>query len=123
MAGEYSDYEYVEAGKIDVKDLPPLDSETEKIMKGEFSTGFKLSILYYLFIFTIPVLNWFAPEFMFSSMFGGMTYAWFLTGIVAMAIAFIIAYIHTNRYEKRLAKYETGHTIKPDGSVDGRSAG
>lgn len=123
MAAEYTEYEYVEAGTVDIKDLPPLDSETEKIMKGEFSTGFKLSLLYYLFIFTIPVLNWFAPDFMFSHFWGGMTYSWFLTGIVAMAIAFIIAYVHTNLYEKRLNKYKTNSSTNAGGSIDGRTAG
>jgi uncharacterized membrane protein (DUF485 family) len=106
MAGEFTEYEYVEAGTVDVSELPPLDSETAKSMKEEFSTGFKLSTFYYLFIFTIPILNWFAPDFMFSNMWGGMTVSWFLTGIVAMGMAFVIAYIHTKRYEKRLERTE-----------------
>jgi uncharacterized membrane protein (DUF485 family) len=119
MAGEYTEYEYVEAGKIDISDLPPLDSDTEKIMKKEFSTGFKLSIFYYLFIFSIPVLNWFAPDFMFSKMWGGMTYAWFFTGIIAMGMAFVIAYVHTSLYEKRLKNTQQSEVI--DKPTDGRS--
>lgn len=106
MAGEYSEYDYVAAETIDVSELKPLDPETSKIMKGEFSTGIKFTIFYYIFILAIPVLNWFFDGFMFSRMWGGMTYSWFLTGIVAFAMAFIIAYAHTALYEKRLKKYQ-----------------
>ncbi|WP_243387894.1 hypothetical protein [Bacillus kexueae] len=101
MAGEYKEYDYVPAGSIDVSELEPLDSQTDRLMKQEFKTGFKLTIFYYAFILAIPVLNWFATDFMFSNMWGGMSYAWFLTSIVAMAMAFIIALIHTYLYEKR----------------------
>ncbi|UZN00352.1 hypothetical protein OL548_11915 [Lysinibacillus sp. MHQ-1] len=45
------DYEYVEAGTIDVKDLPPLDAATNKIMKDEFTTGLGLSVFYFILIF------------------------------------------------------------------------
>ena len=105
MASEFNDdYEYVAAEKIDIKDLPPLDAETNRIMKQEFSTGSKLTIIYYLFIFAIPILNWYAPDLFFSRFFGGMTYSWFFTSVIAMASAFIIAFIHTSLYEKRLKK-------------------
>lgn len=104
MAGEYSEYDYVAADTIDVSELEPLDPETRKIMKGEFSTGIKLTLFYYVFILSIPVLNWYADGFMFSRMWGGMTYSWFFTSIVAMGMAFIIAYVHTTLYEKRLKK-------------------
>jgi len=102
MAGEYSEYDYVAADTIDVSELEPLDPETRKIMKGEFSTGIKLTLFYYVFILSIPILNWYADGFMFSRMWGGMTYSWFFTSIVAMGMAFIIAYVHTTLYEKRL---------------------
>lgn len=105
MAGEYTEYDYVAADTIDVSELEPLDPETRKIMKGEFSTGLKLTLFYYIFILGIPVLNWYAGGFMFSRMWGGMTYSWFLTSVVAMALAFIIAYAHTTLYEKRLKNY------------------
>ncbi len=105
MGADYKDYEYVEAGTIDVKDLPPLDSSTAEIMRGEFRTGSKLTLFYFLFIFSIPVINWYAPSFAFSKFWGGMTVTWFITSIVAMAMAFIIAYIHTSLYERRLHKY------------------
>ena len=105
MASEFNDeYEYVAAEKIDIKDLPPLDADTNRIMKQEFSTGTKLTIIYYLFIFAIPILNWYAPDFFFSRFFGGMTYSWFFTSVIAMASAFIIAFIHTSLYEKRLKR-------------------
>lgn len=122
MASEYTEYDYVAAGTIDVSELPPLDSETDRIMKDEFSTGFKLTLLYYAFIFAIPILNWFAPDFMFSRFWGGMTYSWFFTGIVAMAMAFIIAYVHTALYEKRLQKYQ-GSTPSSLGNSEGRNIG
>jgi len=106
MAAEYQDYDYVEAGTVDAKDLPPLDATTRKIMKDEFSTGFVLTVIYFVFIFSIPIMNWFFPETAFSKFWGGMTFSWFVTTIVAMAIAFIIAFIHTTLYEKRLTKLE-----------------
>jgi uncharacterized membrane protein (DUF485 family) len=106
MAGEHTEYDYVAADTIDVSELKPLDPETRKIMKGEFSTGLKLTVFYYIFILAIPILNWFSGDFMFSRMWGGMTYSWFLTSVVAMAMAFIIAFAHTALYEKRLKNYQ-----------------
>ena len=44
------DYDYVEAGTIDVRDLPPLDATTNKIMKDEFTTGLGLTIFYFILI-------------------------------------------------------------------------
>jgi len=35
-----------------------------------------------------------------------MTVTWFVTTIVMMAMAFIIAYVHTAMYEKRLKQYD-----------------
>ncbi|WP_246860891.1 hypothetical protein [Bacillus sp. REN3] len=120
MAGEYTEYDYVAADTIDVSELEPLDPETKKIMKGEFRTGLKLTLFYYIFILSIPVLNWYAEGFMFSRLWGGMTYSWFLTSIVAMAMAFIIAYIHTYLYEKRL-KVNEKNTGAPAQSPEERS--
>lgn len=101
-----NDYEYVEAGTIDIKDLPPLDATTNKIMKDEFLTGFGLTVFYFILIFSIPIMNWFAPEFAFKKIWGGMTVTLFYTTVIMMAMAFIIAYVHTTLYEKRLKKYE-----------------
>ncbi len=120
MAGEYTEYDYVAADTIDVSELKPLDPETSKIMKGEFSTGLKLTFFYYIFILAIPVLNWYADGFMFSRMWGGMTYSWFLTSIVAMAMAFIIAFAHTALYEKRLKSYQK-NSGRSTTSSEGRS--
>lgn len=106
LAADYKEYEYVEAGKIDVSHLPPLDPSTAKIMKDEFRTGAKLTLFYFVLIFAIPIINWFAPDFAFARFWGGMTFSWFFTSIVMMAMAFIIAYIHTSLYEKRLKEYD-----------------
>lgn len=106
MGAEYQDYDYVEAGAVDIKDLPPLDPTTNQIMKSELSTGFTLSAIYFVFIFGIPVMNWYFPEFALSRFWGGMTYSWFITTIVAMLMAFLIGFIHTTLYEKRLLKFE-----------------
>ncbi|ESU31949.1 hypothetical protein G3A_13660 [Bacillus sp. 17376] len=120
MAGEYREYNYVAADTIDVSELEPLDPETKQIMKSEFSTGIKLTLFYYVFILSIPILNWYAGEFMFSRMWGGMTYSWFFTSIVAMAMAFVIALIHTTLYEKRLKKSGAEQSSSP---ADGRRIG
>lgn len=39
-----------------------------------------------------------------------MSLSWFLTSLVAMAMAFFIAYIHTKLYERRLKTYHTFST-------------
>lgn len=57
MAGEYREYNYVAADTIDVSELEPLDPETKQIMKSEFSTGIKLTLFYYVFILSIPILT------------------------------------------------------------------
>lgn len=102
MAGEYTKYDYVAASTIDIHELEPLDSETDGIIKAELGTGLKLAFIYFSFILAMPVLNWFAGGFMFSRMWGGMTYAWFFTGIIAMLMAFLIAFINIRSYERRL---------------------
>lgn len=92
--------------KIDVENLLPLEEDTSRIMKSEFRTGLLLTIIYFAFIFLIPILNWYKQDWAFSKMWGGMSNSWFLTAIVSMAMAFCIAYIHTKLYEKRLEKYD-----------------
>nr|WP_203362443.1 hypothetical protein [Bacillus sp. REN10] len=102
-------------GTIDVANLPPLDSDTSAIMKSELRTGIGLSSFYYAFIFFIPVINWFLKDLAFFEFWGGMSVTWFLTTIVGMGMAFLIAYIHTKRYEKRLAQYDqsvNGNQVK-----------
>lgn len=85
---------------MDIKDVPKLDEQTKNSVKTELSTAVSLSIIYFSFIFAVPAINWFKPDWAFSKMFGGMSYSWFLTTIVAMAMAFIIAYLHTKLYER-----------------------
>ena len=111
MAAEYQEYDYVEAGTVDIKDLPPLDDTTKKIMRAEFSTGSSLTAIYFIFIFSIPVMNWYFPDLAFSKIWGGMTFSWFITTIVAMAMAIIIAFVHTALYEKRLLKFDQSVAI------------
>lgn len=98
---------------IDSKDLPKLDKHTRHSIRTEISTAVSLASVYFLFIFAVPAINWFKPDWAFSKMFGGMSYSWFLTTIVAMVMAFLIAYLHTKLYERwernNLAAAQTAH--------------
>ncbi len=94
---------------IDIRLLPKLDEETSKIMKSEYRTGIMLTIIYFSFVFFIPVMNWYNREWAFSNMWGGMSHSWFLTAVVAMAMAFLIAWAHTWLYERRLKKESRIH--------------
>lgn len=85
---------------IDIKKLPKMDEKTRQGIRTELSTALSLSFVYFIFIFSVPAMNWFKPDWAFAKMFGGMSYSWFLTTIVAMAMAFIIAYLHTKLYER-----------------------
>lgn len=111
-------------GTIDVDNLQPLDKETRHIMKSELQTGIGLSMVYYAFIFFIPVINWYVGDFAFSKFWGGMSVTWFLTTVVGMVMAFVIAYIHTKRYEKRLARYDASSALQKEAtdSKGGNSA-
>lgn len=99
-----------EVETVSISELPSLETETNQIMKSEFWTGLLLSIIYLGFVFLIPILNWYFKSFAFKPLFGGMSVSWFLTSIVAMAMAFLIAFIHTKLYEKRLEKYHRDST-------------
>lgn len=85
---------------IDIKKLPKLDKKTKYSVRTALSTALSLAIVYFIFIFFVPAINWFKPDWAFAKMFGGMSYSWFLTTLVAMAMAFIIAYLHTKLYER-----------------------
>lgn len=85
---------------IDFKKLQKLDKKTTYIIRTEFLTGLSLSIVYFLFVFSVPAMNWFKPDWAFARMIDGMSYSWFLTTVIAMAMAFIIAYAHTKLYER-----------------------
>ncbi|WP_342511884.1 hypothetical protein MKY34_14910 [Sporosarcina sp. FSL K6-1522] len=100
------------AGHIDVRELAPLDEETNQIMKEEFRTGLGLSSFYYVFILSIPVINWFFPKLAFYKFWGGMSVTWFLTTIVAMILAYAIAHIHTGLYERRVKDYQKQGELK-----------
>ncbi|MGC5324757.1 hypothetical protein [Brevibacillus sp. SYSU BS000544] len=121
MAGEFTEYGYIAADKVDIDQLKPLDQETGKTMKEELGNGLKLTLIYFTFIFAMPVLNWFAGDFMFSRMWGGMTYAWFFTGILAMLMAFVIACINIFSYEKRLQRNDSANNSKIE--TEGRQVG
>ncbi|MBB4824984.1 uncharacterized membrane protein (DUF485 family) [Sporosarcina luteola] len=102
---------------IDIKELPELDEETKYIAKTEFRTGLSLTIIYFLFVLSVPVMNWFKPEWAFTKLFGGMSASWFLTAIFAMVMAFLIAFVHTKLYERwekkaATAVHATGNTEK-----------
>lgn len=114
MAAEYQDYDYVEASTVKFEDLPPLDPQIKKNMRGELTTGLILTAIYFTFIFSIPVLNWYFPEIAFKPIWGGMSLTWFLTTFVTMAMAFIIALIHTVLYERRLKNVEKLQPVKED---------
>lgn len=100
---------------VDIKKLPKLDDKTTSSIKTELSTGLSLAIVYFIFIFSVPAMNWFKPEWAFAKMYGGMSFSWFLTTIAAMAMAFIIAYLHTKlyeRWEKKTAEQENDKAKK-----------
>lgn len=101
------DYEMTDEQRetIDIKKVPKMDNETNSIMKTELRTGLTLSLVYFAFIFFVPLMNWYNSEWAFSKMWGGMSYSWFMTSIFAMFMAFLIAWLHTMLYEKRLKKY------------------
>jgi len=88
-------------GTIPVEQLAPLNEETRITMRDEFKISFILAVLYFLFLFAVPVLNWKAPGLMKSTLWGGMSLTWFLTGIVAMFVAFAVAALHVYFYQKR----------------------
>ncbi|RLL41789.1 hypothetical protein D8M04_17125 [Oceanobacillus piezotolerans] len=92
---------------IDINKLQKLDGETRYIVRSEFRTGLSLTIIYAIFIISVPVMNWYKPDWAFAKLFGGMSSSWFLTSIVAMVMAFVIAYVHTKLYERWEKKVQT----------------
>lgn len=92
---------------IDIKKLQKLDEETRYIIRSEFRTGLSLTIIYFLFVFSVPAMNWFKPDWAFAKVFGGISASWFLTSIISMFMAFIIAFVHTKLYERRENKVQT----------------
>lgn len=99
---------------IDIKKLEKLDRETRYIVNSEFRTGLSLTVVYFLFVLSVPVMNWFKPDWAFAKLYGGMSTSWFLTAIVAMVMAFVIAFVHTKMYERWEKKVETIITSNGD---------
>ncbi|AVX31051.1 MULTISPECIES: hypothetical protein [unclassified Carboxydocella] len=89
------------SNKVNVNNLPPLDVEVKNVMKSEFNLAFWLSVIYFIFLFAVPVLNWTAPALMKTRIWGGMSLTWFLTSIFAMILAFLIAAVHVYFYQNK----------------------
>ena len=89
-------------GTINYKDLPPLDAETAKNMSEELRISVILSILYYAFLLAVTIMNFTAPEFMKTKLWGGMTVTWFATSLVSLAVASLVAWVHVIYYQKRV---------------------
>lgn len=96
--------DYIVAGKINFNDLEPLDETTANLMKGELRVSNILAFIYGAFIISVPVLNWYVPKIAFAKVWGGMTYTWFASTILAMFLAVIIAAVHMYLYSKRMVK-------------------
>lgn len=103
---ENEEEDYVAAKTIDYSDLEPLDEETASLMKSELKVSNILATIYGVFIFSVPFLNWYLPEIAFAKVWGGMTYTWLATTILAMFLAIIIAATHMYFYSKRMVKSE-----------------
>lgn len=91
-------------GTIDYDALPPLSANTAHSMKEEFSVSLWLAVVYFIFLLGVTILDFTAPDFMKIKLWGGMTVTWFATGIVAMIMAALIAWIHVYIYQKRIAQ-------------------
>lgn len=100
-------------GTINYADLPALDPETSANMKRELSSSLILSIVYYVFILGVTILNWTSPGLMKTILWGGMSLTWFLTSIMAMFMAALVAWLHLYFYQQRIAKQViTGNTME-----------
>jgi uncharacterized membrane protein (DUF485 family) len=92
------------AGKIRYADLPPLEESTSERMRRELGMSLILAVLYFIFIFGVPILNWTAPGFMKTRIFGGMPVTWFLTAIMALFLAWFFAFVHAWWYTAAILK-------------------
>ncbi len=93
--------------KIHYKDLPPLDSAIVNRMSKEIKICIWLFIVYAFYLFIVPILNFNAPDFMKTRIWGGMSLTWFLTAIGAKIMAWLIAAIHVYFYTKDFYISET----------------
>ncbi len=99
------------------KDLPPLDPETAVTMNEEFNISTILSIIYYIFLLAVTILNWAAKDLMKFKLWGGMSLTWFATSIFAMFMAFGIAWLHVYFYHRRFARQVSASNSKGQGVV------
>lgn len=99
-------------GTINYSDLPALDPETSANMKTELSISLILSIVYYVFILGVTILNWTSPGLMKTILWGGMSLTWFLTSIMAMIMAAFVAWLHLYFYQQRVAKQASSENNK-----------
>ena len=90
-----------ETKTIAFKDLPPLDSVTAAAMKEEVNLSLVLSVIYYIFLLTVTILNWTSKDLMKTILWGGMSLTWFATSIFAMFMATFMAGLHVYFYQKR----------------------
>ncbi len=86
---------------IAYKDLPPLDPDTAVTMNEEVNISIVLTIIYYVFLLAVTILNWTAPGLMKTLLWGGMSLTWFATSLFALFMAFAIAALHVYFYHKR----------------------
>lgn len=89
------------ATQVSYKSLPPLDPDVNEVMKTEFGISIWLSVVYFIFILSVPILNWTAPALMKTRVWGGMSLTWLLTSIVAMGMAVLIAWLHVKIYQSK----------------------
>lgn len=100
-------------GTINYSDLPALDPETSANMKRELSISLILTIVYYVFILGVTILNWTSPELMKTILWGGMSLTWFLTSIMALFMALFVAWLHLYFYQQRITKQViSGNTME-----------
>lgn len=85
---------------IHYNDLPPLDKSITSRMSKEFKVCIWLFLVYAFYLFMVPILNFNAPDFMKSRVWGGMSLTWFLTAIGALIMAWVIAAVHVYFYTR-----------------------
>lgn len=105
-------------GTIRYKDLPPLEKSTLERMRRELGMSLILAVLYFIFIFAVPILNWTAPGFMKTRIFGGMPVTWFLTAIIALFLAWFFAFVHAWWYTAAILKQDASEAKGKGSGLD-----
>lgn len=101
---------------INYKDLPPMDKGVISRMSKEFTVIAWLFVIYAFYLFMVPILNFNAPDFMKTRVWGGMSLTWFLTAIGSMVMAFVIAAVHVYIYTKDFFISESSQEKKSKGA-------